>query len=123
MSLNAATVYHNPNVGTTGVLISTGRHKVVTLVISNMASAARFLKIYDKATAAVVGTDTPIFTLGLQASMTLPVTINLCPPGENEELGGMQISNGLCIGASTAAADADTGAPSTGDVVANVFYK
>ncbi|RWK53507.1 hypothetical protein [Mesorhizobium sp.] len=71
-----------------------------------------FLKIYNKATAPTVGTDTPIFTLPLSASSPF-----------NFDLGGHYFSAGIGIAITLGAADADTAAVAAGDVVGlNVSY-
>ena len=74
----------------------------------NNNAAARFLKIYDKATAPTVGTDTPRRTMRLPP--TAQYSFSFTPP--------LYVSLGLGYGITTAAADADTGALTAGDIVA-----
>lgn len=122
MSFNGNTPYHNPSVGA-GDLVKAGAGKLNCIVAMNMTSSARFLKIYDKATAPVLGTTIPVFLVGLQASMLTPVVINLGSPGGDEEESGMRFLLGLGVAASTSAADADSGATSTGDVLVSLLYR
>lgn len=91
---------------------------VFKIVGTNTNAAARYLKLYNKATAPTVGTDTPVWTFYLP-----PSTVN----GGQFELnfGSMPLyfAAGIGYGLTTAAADADTGALTAGDVVAmNIGY-
>lgn len=79
----------------------------------NNNAAARFLKLYNKASAPTVGTDTPVRTMRLPPTAQYSFSFN--PP--------LYFSTGIGFGISTAAADADTGALTAGDIVAqNVDY-
>lgn len=100
----------------TSVKASAGN--VFKIVGVNTNAAARYLKLYSKATAPTVGTDVPVATLYLP-----PSTVN---GGQFQFDFGSQplyFSLGIGYGLTTAAADADTGALTAGDVVAlNIFY-
>ena len=91
---------------------------VFKMVGVNTNAAARYLKLYNKASAPTVGTDTPIATLYLP-----PSTVD---GGRFEYNFGAQphyFSLGIAYALTTAAADADTGALTAGDVIAfNLFY-
>lgn len=69
--------------------------------VSNANAAARFFKLYDKATAPVVGTDVPILTM-------------LIPPGATVQLPvgsyGLRCSLGIAYALTTGIAVADVGA-------------
>ncbi|MCA1831226.1 MAG: hypothetical protein LC750_00500 [Actinobacteria bacterium] len=79
----------------------------------NAAAAFRYLKLYNKATSPTVGTDTPVRTIAL-------------PPGASFVLDfplGYSFATGIGYGLTTAAADADTGALTAGDVIClNIDY-
>lgn len=82
----------------------------------NTNAAARFLKIYNKASAPTVGTDTPVAVYLL--------------PGASAGAGCViEISNGLALGSglafaiTTGIADSDTGAVGANEVVVNLQYK
>lgn len=78
----------------------------------NNNAAARFLKLYNKATAPTVGTDTPVATYRLPPTAQFDI-----------ELHSLYFSLGIGYGITTAAADADTGALTAGDIVAmNLIY-
>lgn len=84
---------------------------------SNTATATRFIKFYN-ATSGTAGTGTPVITLAIPGNATDDVTGNFGPGGM-----GINFSTGICVGATTGVADADTGAPGTNDVIVNIFYK
>lgn len=84
--------------------------------ITNNATTVRWIKFYD-ATSGTIGTGTPVITFGIPGNATDKIAA--------VSLGahGIAFATGLCFGASTGFADADTGAPGTNDIVVNVFYK
>ena len=78
----------------------------------NAAATVRYLKLYNKATAPTVGTDTPVLTLALKPLDAF-----------NIEIGGYYCSAGISYALTTGAADADTGAVTAADIVGlNVLY-
>ena len=106
------TPYRNLDVQVTGSIVKNTPGQLVSFVLSNAANAARFFKVYDKATAPTQA-DTPVMTIPLAAFS-----------GSNGMFpNGLVFVNGISIRASTAVADSDTGAPTTNDVVANLGYK
>jgi hypothetical protein len=112
-----SSVYRNLNVNATGVNIKASPGKIVGFILSNVnAVTAAYVKLYDKATAPTVGTDTPKMTIlvPLVGSVVLP----LSDVGE-----GIDFANGIGIGATTGAADADTTAPTANNVIANILYR
>jgi hypothetical protein len=48
---------------TNAASVTTTPSRVYTIVTANKAAAARYLKLYDKATPPIVGTDTPKYTI------------------------------------------------------------
>lgn len=81
----------------------TDLHKIVGL--SKRASDC-FIKLYNKATAPTVGTDTPVFTLAIPAGALF-----------NFEFHEHYFSVGLGLALTTGSADADTGALTAGDII------
>jgi hypothetical protein len=78
-------------------------------VVSNANAAARYLKLYDLATAP-----------------TVPVMTVMVPPGRTSIAqlpAGIGFRSGIAFGLSTAAADADTGAVAAGELLVNLFYR
>lgn len=74
----------------------------------NAATAVRYLKLYNKASAPTVGSDTPVRTIAL-------------PPGAAFDLDwsnlGYYFSTGIAYALTTGSADADTGALAAGDIL------
>lgn len=81
-------------------------------VISNSNAAARFFKLYNKATAPTVGTDTPVMTLLLP-----PGSSTLLPCGQ-----GLRLSTGIAYALTTGIAVADTAAVGT-DISVHLNYQ
>lgn len=84
-------------------------------------SSAVFVKIYNATAASVsVGTTTPVDTIPVPvaASASNPTVIT-------ENFGGVPLSLGtaICLAATTALADNDTGAPGANEVVVSAYYK
>lgn len=97
---------------TNGALVSATARNVHKLMGRVVRASSVFIKIYDKATAPTVGTDVPLMTLECVASSTFGL-----------DLAGMSLVNGLGIAMTTAAADADTGPLTAGDVTClNLSY-
>lgn len=91
---------------------------VYGLWFSNVATSTRFLKFYNATAASVtVGTTTPVLTLALPGNTSDDVS------GVFGMAQGIKFSTAISVAATTGLADNDTGAPSTNDVVVNIFYK
>lgn len=90
---------------------------VYGLWFSNTAAATRFLKFYNATAANVtVGTTTPVLTLALPGNSSDDIS------GVFSIAQGIKFDTAITVAATTAAADNDTGAPSAGDVIVNLFY-
>lgn len=105
-------VYRNLDLGTTGQVAKNGAGQIYSYYLYNNATATRYIKIYDKATAPT-NADTPVMTYPLPAGSAA----NVAFPN------GVAFANGISLRATTGVADNDTGAPSTNDVIVNVNYK
>jgi hypothetical protein len=80
----------------------------------NDGAAEAYVKFYNATAANVtVGTTTPVLTIPVPAGAAANV----------EYTNGLAFSTAICIAATTAVADNDTGAPAANQVVANVFYQ
>lgn len=85
---------------------------VHTVTGYNAAAGVRYIKLYDKASAPTVGTDTPVITLALPASAVF-----------SYDLGGFRFATGIAYGMVTGAADNSTAALTAADVLGlNVTY-
>lgn len=80
-----------------------------TVFAVNLNAAVRYLKLYNKASAPTVGTDTPVATLPIPASATgAGFSIDLGP--------GFDFSTGIAYAVTTGAADSDTGAVAANEI-------
>lgn len=103
--------YRNLSLGVTGQIIKAFKGQIFSLYMSNTASSAVFVKLYDKATAPTAS-DTPTHTLTLQANQSVAWGVT----------DGIAFITGISARASTVVTDADNTAPSTNQVVINVEY-
>lgn len=79
----------------------------------NAAAAVKYLKLYNKATAPTVGTDTPVMTLALEPTRSFQFYF----------ASGYYFSTGIAYALTGAAADADATALTAADVVGlNISY-
>jgi hypothetical protein len=80
----------------------------------NAAAAVRYLKIYNKASAPIVGTDVPVVTIALKAADAFDIDfVNI----------GQYFATGIAYALTTGAADNDTGALTLADVTGlNIWY-
>jgi len=83
--------------------------------VFNTNASARYLKLYNKASAPTVGTDTPVKVLTI--------------PGNTAGSGlvihfanGISFTTGIAFALTTGAADSDTGAVAANEIVTNLDY-
>lgn len=87
---------------------------LLSILVNNTNAAIRYLKLYDKATAPVVGTDIPVLTMALEPLKNFAYPIP----------DGLEFSAGIGYALTTGAADADTVAVGAGDIVGlNILYR
>lgn len=89
--------------------------QVYTVTASNTNAAVRYLKLYNKATAPTVGTDTPVQTIALPPS-------GANPPQLGSPV-GLSFSTGIAFALTTGAADSDTAAVAANEILVNYCYK
>lgn len=78
----------------------------------NANASPRYLKLYNKASAPTVGTDTPVQVYMLPAGGGIALEIG----------SGLDFSTGIALALTTGAADNDTGAVAANDIVVNLGY-
>lgn len=79
----------------------------------NAATALRYLKFYNKASAPTVGTDTPVLTYAIPASTAFVIDFP----------SGFRFATGIAYALTTGVADNDTGALTAADILGlNVVY-
>ena len=105
-------IYRNLDLDPTGVVVKATAGRLYGWWIANANASARFVKLYNKATAAAE-TDTPVMTLRIPGATS-----------ESEEFqGGISFATGISARATTGVADNDTGDPTANDIVVNLLYK
>jgi hypothetical protein len=98
---------------TNATSVKAGAGQVFGWYLSNTNSSARYVKLYNKASAPTVGSDTPVLTLCIPGS-----------GGANVEFShGIEFGTGIALAITTGAADADTGAVASGEIIVNLFYR
>lgn len=107
-----ATVFRSLTLQNTGASVTTTATRLFGWTITNSAAAIRYVKIYNKATAAA-STDTPVFTIGVPTLSTV----------EFYPSGGVNLSAGLSVRCVTEAADNGTTSATSGEVLAHILYK
>lgn len=105
-------VHRSSVLADTGVVAKATEGKVVGGVFSNSVAAIRYLKIYNKATAAAAA-DTPVLTILLPASSMTTFSVP----------GGIRFSAGISLRCVTTAPDAGAVSATAGDVFSQLFYK
>lgn len=110
---NANTRLLSAAADTNSTLVKNAAGDVFYIHGRNANAAARYLKLYNKATAPTVGTDTPVVTLYLAAQADFKF----------EFPKGFYFATGIGFGLTTGVADADTGALTAADILAlNIMY-
>lgn len=112
--LSMAKLISAASTNATSVKASAGQ--VYAVQAFNTNAAARYLKLYNKASAPTVGTDTPVKTLTI--------------PGNAAGAGlvlswdkGLAFGTGIAFAVTTGAADSDTGAVAASELVIDLDYK
>jgi hypothetical protein len=107
------TIFRSLDLDETEEDIKTSAGQVFGWYIFNAAASTRFVKFYNATAANVtVGSTTPVLTIPVPAGSAANVFSET----------GIAFGTAISAAATTAVADADTGAPSANDVVINVFY-
>jgi hypothetical protein len=108
-----ATYVSAASTNATSVKASAGQ--VYGVLLSNVNAAARYLKIFNKASAPTVGTDTPV--------MNLIIPGNAAGAGSNVFLPvGAAFSTGIAFAITTGVALLDTGAVAANEITATFLY-
>lgn len=86
-------------------------------ILTNTNAAVRYVKLYNKASAPTVGTDTPV--------MTLAVPGNAAGAGmiAAEFTSGIAFGTGIAFAITTGVTDADVGAVAANEIIVHLMYK
>lgn len=98
---------------TNATLLKGGPARLLTVVVNNINAAARFLKLYDKATAPVVGTDVPALTIPIPAGAVVSVCL-----GDR----GVDFTLGLGIAITALGTDADATVVAANEIKAVIAF-
>jgi hypothetical protein len=96
-------------------LVKEGLSELVGVIGSNVNAAARFLKLYDKATAPTVGTDVPRLVIPLVAANS-PIHLDF----SNAPI---EFGLGIGLGIVTGSADSDNTPTAAGEQVVTLLYR
>lgn len=91
--------------------------KLYGWTITNSSTAAKRVKLYNKASAPTVGTDVPVLTLEVPAASGA-----ILGKLERSQTRGINFSTGIALATTNGQADADTAAVTAGDLVINLEY-
>ncbi|WP_159585932.1 hypothetical protein [Chelativorans xinjiangense] len=113
MTITAVTRLVSAAASTNATSAKAAPAEMYSIIGYNAAAALRYLKLYDKASAPTVGTDTPFMTIPLPASTAFALDFPV----------PVYFKTGLAFALTTGVADADTGALTAADVVGlNIAY-
>lgn len=98
---------------TNATVVKAGGAELYGWSLYNANAAVRYVKLYDKATAPTVGTDTPVIVL------PVPPGAAIAALGEQ----GIGFTRGLTFATTTGAADSDTAAVAANEIIVNLFYR
>lgn len=99
---------------TNATLCASGNKGIVLLTLTNTGASAAYFKVYNKATAPTVGTDTPVWIY------CIPAGQSISPPLPAFGLRSGTLGLGYAI--TGGAADADTTAVAANQVIGSIFY-
>lgn len=105
-------VYRNINQVASGVNIKSSPGQIYGWFLFNRATSIRYVKLYNKARAPLVGADTPFMTIPLPSGGGANVNFT----------SGITFSRGIGIAATAGVSDGNTVAPAANDVVVNIIY-
>lgn len=94
----------------TSVKATPGR--IASAIFVNTSAAVKYIKLYNKATAPVVGTDVPIMTVAIPATSSVVLFIPC----------GIFFSAGIALAITGLGTDADVTAVALNDVIVNLQY-
>ena len=98
---------------TNATSVKTSAGTLYNVSASNTNAAARYLKLYNKASAPVVGTDVPVLTLLLPAGASIDHDFGLV---------GHRFTTGIALALTTGIADSDAGAVAAAEIKVIVSY-
>lgn len=118
IATNGLSIARTVDLDETKMQVKASAGAVYGMWITNRATATRWVKFYNAASASVtVGTTTPAITIGIPGNTTDNITGIFNVGGI-----GIGFATAITVAATTGFADNDTGAPGANDLTCNVFY-
>ncbi len=107
----------NSAASTNATSVKASAGQVGFVLVTNTNAAVRYLKLYNKASAPTVGTDTPVQVYAIPGATTGG---GVSVPIPN---GGLEFTTGIALAITTGAADSDTGAVAANEIIVNLGHK
>jgi hypothetical protein len=112
-----ATPYKLVSAGSTNATsLKASAGQIYSIDCFNINAAVRYLKLYNKASAPTVGTDTPVHVYAIPGATTGGGFTKSIPVG-------MEFTTGIAFALTTGITDADTGAVAASEILVNIDYK
>ena len=113
--IGAGTTHHLISAASTNATsVKASAGTVNHIVVNNVNAAVRYFKLYNKASAPTVGTDTPVLTLAIP-----PASVQSIVLGTR----GLRLGTGISYALTTGIAVADTGAISASETAVHISYE
>lgn len=113
-SYGASTLHQLISAATTNATsVKTAVGLINEITLSNTTESPKYFKLYNKASAPTVGTDTPVRTVLIPANSTIQVSGGVY---------GIRLTSGIAYAITGAAAVADTTAVAAGNVIVGMSY-
>jgi len=107
-------LFVNSAASVNNTLVKGGAGQLFTVTISNNGAAAAFVKFYNKATAPVAGTDTPVMVIPVPATGNVSLQFGTV---------GQQFATGIGLAITNLIADADATAVAAGQVKVALTFR
>ena len=113
--IGAGTTHHLISAASTNATsVKASAGTVNHIVVNNVNAAVRYFKLYNKASAPTVGTDTPVLTLAIPAGSVQSIVLGTR---------GLRLGTGIAYALTTGITVADTGAVSASEHAVHISYE
>jgi hypothetical protein len=99
--------------GTNATSVKASAGTIGTCVLTNTTASVKFVKVFNKASAPTMGTDTPVIQFPISANSTLDVSSSFA---------GLRLSTGIALATTGGSALLDNTSVAAGDVLVNMTY-
>jgi hypothetical protein len=113
LATNSATIYKFLAAATTNAAsIKASAGRVVGWQFTNLTASPKFVRLFNKASAPTVGTDSPVIVIAVPANGAV----------NHAQEGGIGFATGIAFACTGAGADLDNTATAANDILGSVFY-